>query len=67
MIEGPVSITFLWDDGLDVDNHAAMGKAFVDAMKGYLIKDDDRRYFTEVHHGFWESGSIMVIVEEVSR
>ena len=27
MVHGPVSITFAWDDGLDIDNHAAIAKA----------------------------------------
>ena len=27
MVRGPVSITFAWDDGLDIDNHAAIAKA----------------------------------------
>lgn len=40
----------LWDDGLDVDNHAAIGKAILDACKGRIIVDDDRRYVREIHH-----------------
>lgn len=27
MVRGPVSITFAWDDGLDIDNHAAIGQS----------------------------------------
>lgn len=61
----PVRITFLWDDGLDVDNHAVLGKAIVDAMKGYLLVDDNRVHFKEVRHGFWDGGCIKVIVEEL--
>lgn len=44
MVEGPVKIRFLWDDGLDLDNHGALGKAFVDGMKGYILPDDNRRW-----------------------
>ncbi len=62
----PVRITFLWDDGLDIDNHAAIAKAVVDAMKGYLLADDNRRHFVEVRHGFWDGGAIKVTVEEVA-
>lgn len=40
----PVKITFWWDDKLDVDNHAVMEKFIVDALKGYLIVDDSRKY-----------------------
>lgn len=31
-IPWPVEVVFRWNDGLDIDNHAVMGKAFVDAM-----------------------------------
>jgi Holliday junction resolvase RusA-like endonuclease len=61
----PVKIMFLWDDGLDIDNHAVMGKAFVDAMKGYVLKDDSRRYVVGVAHEFWDGEAIRVIVEEI--
>ena len=33
MVTGPVEVRFYWDDNLDVDNHAVIGKAVVDAMK----------------------------------
>lgn len=56
----PVEVHFFWNDGLDVDNHASLGKAFVDAMKGYLLKDDNRRWFKRVSHEFWDGDSILV-------
>lgn len=52
MVRGPVSITFAWDDGLDIDNHAAIAKAVVDALKGYLLPDDDHRWYRQVIHMF---------------
>lgn len=64
MVSGPVEVRFYWDDGLDVDNHAVLGKAFVDAMKGYLLPDDNRRWFRRVSHEFWDGGCIRVEVEE---
>lgn len=64
IISGPVRITFRWDDGLDIDNHGAIAKAVVDAMKGYLLADDSRRYYTAVSHSFWDGGCIGVEVEE---
>ncbi|MDU7339310.1 MAG: hypothetical protein E7L17_14500 [Clostridium sp.] len=60
MFDNPVSITFYWDDRLDIDNHAYMGKLFVDGIKGYLLQDDDRRYLREVHHKFHDGGNILV-------
>lgn len=62
----PVAVTFFWDDGLDVDNHAVLGKMMLDACKGWLIKDDDRRYVRRVSHDFWDGGAIRVRVEEVA-
>lgn len=60
----PVDVTFMWDDMLDVDNHAAMGKCFLDAMRGFVILDDSKRYVRSVKHQVWEGGRIRVIVEE---
>ena len=56
----PVEVKFYWNDGLDVDNHAALGKAFVDAMKGYLLPDDNREWFKKVSHEFWGGDCIRV-------
>lgn len=64
LVKGPVEVRFYWNDNLDVDNHAAMGKAFVDAMKGYILPDDKRRWFRKVSHEFWEGNCILVEVEE---
>lgn len=61
----PVAVTFLWDDGLDIDNHAVLGKAIVDAMKGYILQDDSRRFFRRVVHDAWDGGCIRVEVEEL--
>lgn len=61
----PVEICFFWDDGLDADNHAVLGKAVVDAMKGILIKDDNRRCVVKVSHEFWDGEEILVEVKEV--
>ena len=65
LASGPVQVRFFWDDGLDVDNHAALGKAMVDAMKGYILPDDNRRWFLRVIHEFWDGGSIRVEVTEL--
>lgn len=64
LVEHPVGITFYWDDRLDVDNHAVLGKAFVDAMKGYILPDDNGRWFRRVSHELWDGGCIRVEIEE---
>lgn len=58
----PVEIRFFWDDGLDVDNHAVIGKAFLDAMKGYILPDDRRKWVRKVSHEFWDGKEIRVEV-----
>ena len=65
MVKGPVEVRFYWDDGLDCDNHAVIGKAVVDAMKGWVLPDDNRRWVRKVSHEFWDGGEIKVEVIEV--
>jgi len=60
--DNPVSISFWWNDRLDIDNHAYMGKLITDGMKGYLIYNDDRRFVKEVRHKFYDGDCITVEV-----
>ena len=64
LVNHPVKVTFFWNDNLDVDNHGALGKAFVDAMKGYILPDDNREWFRAVEHKFWSGDTIRVEIEE---
>lgn len=64
LFDRPVKITFFWNDRLDIDNHAYLGKLIADALKGYLIQDDSRKYYSEVTHKFHDSDFIGVEVEE---
>lgn len=61
----PVKINFYWHDGLDIDNHAYMGKLIVDAMKGYLLRDDSQRYYQSVYNDPHDEDCILVVVKEV--
>ena len=63
----PVEIVFRWDDGLDVDNHGALGKMISDAIKGWVIQDDSPRWVRRVVHEFWEEGKIGVEVREETQ
>ena len=63
----PVTVTILWNDRLDIDNHAAMGKMIVDAMKGRVIEDDNRRWLRGVSYFFHDQDYISVSIKEVSR
>ena len=62
----PVKISFFWDDKMDIDNHAVIGKMIVDALKGILIVDDTRKYLRKVSHEFSDDGFITVKVEEIN-
>lgn len=59
----PIKITFWWNDGLDVDNHAVMEKYILDALKGYLIHDDNRKYVTGKSSYFYGEEVIKVEVK----
>lgn len=63
----PVIITLFWNDRLDIDNHAVMGKMIVDALKGRLINDDNRKWLKGVCHYFHTEDYILVTVKEVSH
>lgn len=64
LVKRPVKVTFFWNDNLDIDNHGALGKAFVDAMKGYILPDDNPEWFRAVEHKFWSGDTIRVEIEE---
>lgn len=63
--EKPVEISLLWNDRLDIDNHAVMGKMIVDAMKGRLINDDNRKWLKGIYHGFHDEEYILIQIREV--
>lgn len=65
LMQKPVVVSFWWDDGLDIDNHSVMGKMIVDALKGLVIADDNRRHLVGVAHHFHDGGAIVVTVQEV--
>lgn len=65
----PVEIRFYWDDTLDIDNHAILGKMIVDGMKGWTIFDDSPKWVKKISHEFWDKGCIGVeicTIEDVS-
>lgn len=65
LIKAPVEIIFRWHDGLDCDNHAALGKMIVDALKGWVIKDDSPRWVRRVTHEFWTGDGFQVEVRTI--
>ena len=63
----PYEAVFLWDDKLDVDNHSIIAKATIDALKGWVVVDDNSKWFRRVTHSFWRGGAIRVVVREVEN
>lgn len=63
----PVEIVFRWDDGLDIDNHGALGKMIADALKGWVIQDDNPKHLRRVTHEVWAEGRIGVEVREFGK
>lgn len=62
LLDYPVEVWFYWNDGLDADNHSALGKMILDAMKGTILHDDNRKWVKGVHHVFWDGKDILVEV-----
>lgn len=60
----PVIVTFRWNDRLDIDNHSIMGKMILDAMKGRVIEEDNRRWVKGVCHYFHDEDYISVEIRE---
>ena len=60
-----VAVTFVWNDRLDLDNHSIMGKMILDALKGDLIKDDNRRWVKRITHTWHDENYIAVVIKEV--
>lgn len=52
--ENPVQIKFSWNDNLDCDNHAYAGKMILDALKGIIIADDNKKHVYRVIHEYQE-------------
>lgn len=76
MFDGPVELRFVWDDRLDLSNHAVIAKMIEDALKGRVIIDDSPKYVRRIVHEFStpDAGDspdgkkhIFVCVERINR
>lgn len=62
----PVAIRLVYPlDNLDIDNHGYFAKCVVDGLKGWVIKDDTRKYVVEICQRFESRENIKVEVCEV--
>lgn len=64
-LKRPVALTFRFNDGLDCSNHAVIVKCVEDAMKGWIIQDDSRKYVQRITVEFHEEECIRCEVKEV--
>lgn len=61
----PVNITFYWHSKLDLDNHGYLAKLIIDGLKGYLIKDDTKKYIQAISHHYWDKNGVKVIITDI--
>lgn len=52
LFKSPVDIVFRWNSKLDLDNHGYVAKLIIDGMKGYLLKDDSKKYINSITHEY---------------
>lgn len=62
--ENPVEIIFKYNSRLDISNHGYLSKLIEDALKGYLIVDDSRKYVRRFVQEFWDGDGILVEIRE---
>lgn len=60
----PVAITLLVNSKLDIDNHGFLAKLIIDALKGYLIEEDSRKFVNQLTIRFHDEKYILVKIEE---
>lgn len=60
----PVVIQINYNSNLDCDNHGLLTKWIIDSLKGYLLKDDKKKYVKEVRQKFWGGDGILVEIWE---
>lgn len=58
----PVELVFSFDDRLDCSNHSIAAKMIEDALKGWVIPDDSRRWVKRVVYEFNNRKKIIVEV-----
>jgi Holliday junction resolvase RusA-like endonuclease len=66
IFDRPVEIRLCFNDKLDCDNHGYITKMVVDALKGYLIQDDNRKYVSGIYQGFHDRKGIIVEITEAT-
>lgn len=63
----PVIISFYFNDGLDISNHAAIAKMIEDGLKGKVIADDSRKYVIGHEYYFHDEDNITIKITAVTE
>lgn len=61
----PVFIRFWFNDRLDIDNDSIYMKLTIDALKGWLIQDDSKKFVRRVELNCHNEDHILVVVERM--
>lgn len=61
----PVCIRFWFNDRLDIDNDSIYMKLTIDALKGWIIQDDSKKYVRSVELNCHDEDYILVVVERM--
>ena len=64
LCEKPGSISFWHNTRMEVDNQSAIEKMTVDAIKGWLLRNDDRRHYREKHSFFHDENYMRVVISD---
>lgn len=64
VFENPVRIKFFWNTGFDLDNHGYVAKLIIDGLKGFLIRNDDKKYVKEINHAYWDGNGVKLEISE---
>ena len=67
IFEKPVRLKFYYNSRLDISNHGYITKMLEDALKGYFIADDSRKYVRGITQEFWGGDGILVRIEEIGK
>ena len=65
LFDTKISIDFFWNSRLDLDNHGYATKLIRDGLKGYLVKDDNRKYISKISHSFWNGKGVKIVISRV--
>ena len=61
LIQEKVILVFYYKTRLDALNHSWVSKMVEDSLKGYLLKDDNKKYVLGAYQGFHNEGDFIKV------